>query len=166
MNKYNPLITLILGLLIGWAVATFIARRNIDRMVKTWSPEYQQYVAESAEFAQSLTSEELEQMRKDIHEYAQYNIDENLIKTLWQAVLAMEIRNARACDDTNRINRLLDDRSARLKEYHTEGRYNGTEWERLANKMVSNMENTNKIANHGLESTGAPPAAETPETHP
>jgi len=43
---------------------------------------------------------------------------------------------------------------------------NGTPAEKLLIKYYDQLYKDNKSSNHGLESTGAPPAAGTPETHP
>lgn len=139
MRKLLPVITLLIGFACGWGVAAFFAHRNIEKIKSAWPPEVQLSVAEYMEFTGPLSSEDLEQFRRDIRDYKQQTITDLELKTLYDALLAGQIMSAHEQGDANQVQELLTDALAELKEAHAAGRYKGKEWERLADTLVSQM---------------------------
>ena len=139
MKKIAALLLLLVGFIVGWGTASIIAHRNIEKFKKGWSPESQRFMAENAEFTKGLTKADMEQFRKDIRDYSFHAMNEREIQTLWQGILATQIQSALAKGNMNRVNELLTDRLTTLKEACSEGRFKGTDSEKLADSVVRRM---------------------------
>jgi hypothetical protein len=145
MKKTLLTLFLVAGFICGWAVASVIAHRNIERIKEGWSPEFQQFVSENAEFVKSLTKEEIEQLRRDIHDYKNQTLHELEIRTLYDALLAIQIQAALSQGNTNRVQELLEDRINDLREAHAEGRFKGKDGEGIADSLVRGINNQTNL---------------------
>ena len=117
-----------------------IAHRNFEKFKQSWSPEVQRIFNEHVDLIKGLTRAEMKQMLEDIKDRARYAMKENEIRTLWQAILAIQIQYALENGDINRVHELLTDSITQLKEAFAEGRFKGSDWEKVADSMVSKME--------------------------
>ncbi len=140
MKKTLAVVLIVAGFIAGWGTASVIARRNIEKIKKGWSPDFQRFVAENVEFTKGLTRAEMEQLRKDICDYSLHAVKETEIQTLWQAILATQIQSALEKGDTNWVHELLTDRLTKLKEARAVGRFKGTDSEKLADSLVLRMD--------------------------
>lgn len=140
MKRLLLVLPLIIGLAIGWTVASMIANRELEKIRASWSPEIQQLMAENTEFVKGLSKADFEQMRKDIRAYSSHMLKEVEIATLHEAILASQIDAYLAKGRDSEVFRILDERIGRLKELQAEGRYKGSEWEAVATNIVARYE--------------------------
>ena len=140
MKKRTTVFLLVAGFIAGWSIASAIAYRNIEKIKKGWSPEFQSFVMKNVEFTKGLTNAEMEQLRKDIRDYSLHAVKETEIQTLYQAILATQIQSALTNGDTNRVHELLTDRITKLKEARAAGRFKGTDSEKLADALARRTE--------------------------
>jgi hypothetical protein len=140
MKKIMLVLFLVIGFIVGWGTASVIAYRNIEKIKKGWTPEFQKFVAENVEFYKGLTKTEMEQLRKDIYVYNRHLLKEDEIRTLWQAVLAIQLQAALAKGNTNLMYEILAARINALKESRAKGHFKGSDLEKLADALVLRME--------------------------
>lgn len=140
MKKTIIALVLIAGFIVGWGTALLIANRNIEKIKRGWSPDFQKFVAENIEFCNGLTRADMEQLRKDIHDYKSQAAKESEIQTLWQVILATQIQAALAQGDTNLVHKILEKRINVFKESRAKGLFKGSDLEKFADALALRVE--------------------------
>ncbi|QHI68670.1 hypothetical protein [Tichowtungia aerotolerans] len=64
MKNLIPVITLIVGVGIGWGIATYQSRCAFQEIQKTWTPEFRELVTQSVSIGKTMTKDELQELRK------------------------------------------------------------------------------------------------------
>lgn len=90
MNKKSILaFTLVfaVGIIIGWQVATYRANKKFMKILLP-----QEMTEKVNEYFSGMTKEEINETISSVKKYAQNAVDEGKIATLWQAMLAIQIK--------------------------------------------------------------------------
>lgn len=64
MKKTIPVLTLIIGLGLGWGIASYQSRCALQEMQQTWTPEFRELVRQSVSIGKTMTENERREMLK------------------------------------------------------------------------------------------------------
>ncbi len=142
MKRILPVILLATGFFVGWSSASIMAHRKIEKITQAFAPDL---VKMMTELMKGMTRAEMEQMSKNARDYSCHFENEDAMRALWQAVLATQIQAALAKGDTSRVHERLTAAMARLEKAHAEGHFKGSEWEKLADNLASQIKETNGL---------------------
>ena len=137
MNKKSILaLTLVfaVGIIIGWQVATY---RTNKKFMKILLPP--QMTEKVSELICGMTKEEFKETVTSVKKYAQNAVEEEKIATLWQAMLAMQIKAQLERGDTNKVNAIISKRLNDFQDEYNNGDYKGHEWESLTDTLAQQI---------------------------
>ena len=149
MKKIIPILTLVAGAVIGWGAASYQSRQTFQKIQKTWTPEFQQLVADSYALGETMSEEELREHLESVVELGKKMSTDGNSRTFWQAQQAFLIKKYLENGNTNGVDSSLQSRLDYFVERYDQGDFNGDINEEIATKLANAIKN----ANQALEPT-------------
>ena len=66
MKKIIPILTLVVGVGIGWGIATYQSRCALQEIQQTWTPEFRDIVEESYSIGKTMTEDERREQQRSV----------------------------------------------------------------------------------------------------
>lgn len=145
MKKLKPILLVLIGFIVGWTSASYIANNRFDQWTSTWPPELWEQVSETSEFMETLSVEEMEQLREDMRVYSENAVSEFATASLHKALLSIQIRQTHKGKGVDGLEKILTEQEDDFLEDYHEGRYTGSMQEDLATTIAHKIEGRNTL---------------------
>ncbi|WP_136077539.1 hypothetical protein [Pontiella desulfatans] len=144
MKKIFPILTLVVGIGIGWSISSYQSRQAMDKIQKAWSPEFQQFVKDSYALGSTMTEEELREQLESVVEVGKKMSTDGNSRTLWQAQQSLLIKKYLENGNTNSVNSSIQSRLDHFVQRYDQGDFKDDINEEFATKLVEAIKNANQ----------------------
>jgi len=144
MKKIIPLLTLIVGVGIGWSISSYQSRQTLQKIQQTWSPEFQQFVEDSYALGSTMTAKELREQLESVVEVGKKMSTDGNSRTFWQAQQAFLIKKYLENGNTNSVNSSIQSRLDHFVQRYDQGDFKDDINEEFATKLVETIKNANQ----------------------
>ena len=137
MNKksiFAFMLVFAVGTIVGWQVATYRANKKFMKILVPPT-----MIEKANELFCGMTKEEIKEMMTTAKKYASNAVDEEKIATLWQAMLALQIKAQLEQGDTNKVAAIISKRLSDFQDKYNSGDYKGHEWESLTDTLAQQI---------------------------
>lgn len=142
MKKIIPILTLVVGVGIGWGVATNQSRQEFQKTQKAWSPEFQQFIEDSYALGSTMSEEELREQLESVVELGNKISSDGNSRTFWQAQQAFLIKRYLENGNTNDVNSSIQSRLEHFVERYEQGDFKDDINEEFSTKLAIIIKNT------------------------
>lgn len=140
MKRLKPILLVLTGLIAGWMSASYIANKRFDKWTSAWPPELWEQVFETSKFMETLSVEEMDQLREDMRTYSENAVSEFTTASLHKALLSLQIRQVLEKTGMDGIEEMLAEHEEDFLEDYHEGRYDGSTQEEMATAIAQKIE--------------------------
>ena len=145
MKIIKSILLLLTGLVVGWMSASSVANKRFDQWTSKWPPELWEQVSETSKFMQTLSVDEMEQLRKDMRRYSENSVSEFTTASLHKALLSIQIRQILENHGIAGLEEVLNEQEKDFLEDYHDGRYKGSMQEELALTIAKNIESRDSL---------------------
>ena len=154
MKKIIPILTLVVGVGIGWSISSYQSRQAFQKIQQAWSPEFQQFVEESYALGETMTKEELKGHLESVVELGNKMSTDGNSRTFWQAQQSFLIKKYLENGNTNGVNSSIQYRLEHFVEQYDQGDYEGDINQEIATKLAEAIKNANQSSEPTLKAPG------------
>jgi uncharacterized membrane-anchored protein YhcB (DUF1043 family) len=157
MKKLALVLTLVVGVGIGWAIARYQSHQYFQRLQQTWTPEFQKFVSESCalgkEMEETMTKEDLREYMNLVVETGNKVVTDLNSQTYGEAFQALLTKKLLQEGKVDEAILLCDKRLDRLVMKYENGDFEGDINEEIVGKLVTQIKSANQ-STHSITASG------------
>jgi hypothetical protein len=154
MKKIIPILTLIIGVGIGWGIASYQSRFALQEIQQTWTPEFRDIVEEGWAFGKTMTKGERRELLESVVELGNKMATDGNSRIFWQAQQSFLIKKYLENGNTNGVNSTIQYRLEYFVEQYDQGDFEGDINQEIATKLVEAIKSANQSSEPTLKTPG------------
>ena len=155
MKKIIPILTLIIGVGIGWGVATYQSRCALQEIQQTWTPEFREIVEESYSIGKTMTTDERREQQRSVPILAKKLFMDSNSQAYGAAFQSLIIKTYLNEDHVDYAVSSTESCLERFLKSYDAGDYKGDMNEEMAGKLAETIKTANKRTHSIADSVGS-----------
>ena len=149
MKKIILVLTLIVGVGIGWGISTYQTQRSFEkRYQEAWDPEFQNFVKEigsiGAVLEETVTAEELHELLRSIVELGNKMSTDGNARSFWQAQQAFSVKKRLEIENIDSASSYLQSHLEYFVKKYDEGDFENDINEEMASELATVIKSANQ----------------------